>query len=38
VNSGGDYKDRRGDVARAIPGCPFDSINAISFITMMKKE
>jgi hypothetical protein len=31
-------KDRRGDAAGAAPGCPFDSIDAISFSNMMKKE
>jgi hypothetical protein len=30
--------DRRGDVAGAAPSCPFDSIDTISFITMMKRE
>jgi hypothetical protein len=33
-----DYEDRRGDATRAAPGCPFASINTISFITMMKME
>jgi hypothetical protein len=28
----------RGDAARAAPGCPFDSIDTISFSTMMKRE
>jgi hypothetical protein len=33
-----DYEDRRGDVVGATPGCPFASIDIISFITMMKME
>jgi ferredoxin len=33
-----DCEDGRGDVARAAPGCPFDSIDAISFNNMMKRE
>jgi hypothetical protein len=27
-----------GETARAASGCPFDSINTISFNTMMKRE
>jgi hypothetical protein len=33
-----DRKDNRGDTAEAVPCCPFDSINAISFIAMMNRE
>jgi hypothetical protein len=33
-----DYKDRRGDASRATPGCPFYSIDTISFSTMMKRK
>jgi hypothetical protein len=33
-----DYEDRRGDTAGAAPGCPFISIDIMSFITMMKRE
>jgi hypothetical protein len=29
---------RRGDAVGAAPGCPFASIDIISFITMMKRE
>jgi hypothetical protein len=30
-------EDRRGDAARATPGCLFASIHTIYFITMMKR-
>jgi hypothetical protein len=30
-NGSADCKDRRGDAAGAAPGCPFDSIDTISF-------
>jgi hypothetical protein len=33
-----DCMDNKGDTANAAPGCPFDSINTISFSTMMKRE
>jgi hypothetical protein len=33
-----DYEDRRGDATGAAVGCPFDSIDAISFSNMMKRE
>jgi hypothetical protein len=32
------YEDRRGEGVVAIPGYPFDSIDAIFFVTMMKRE
>jgi hypothetical protein len=32
-----DWEDRRGDVVGATLGCPFVSINTISFTTMMKR-
>jgi hypothetical protein len=31
-------EDRRGAAAGVAPGCPLDSIDTISFITMMKRE
>jgi hypothetical protein len=33
-----DCEDRRGDAVGASLGCPFDSIDIISFNTMMKRE
>jgi hypothetical protein len=33
-----DCEDRRGDAAGGAPGCPFDSIDIISFGNMMKRE
>jgi hypothetical protein len=33
-----DCEDRRGDAARAAPGCPFDSIDTISFSNIMKRD
>jgi hypothetical protein len=33
-----DYKDRRRDTVGVIHGCPFDSIDTISFVTMIKRE
>jgi hypothetical protein len=33
-----DCKDRRGDATGAAPGCPFASIDIISFNTMIKRE
>jgi hypothetical protein len=33
-----DWEDRRGDGPEAAPGCPFASIDHISFNTMMKRE
>jgi hypothetical protein len=33
-----DCQDRRGDTTGAAPGCPFDSIDTISFSNMMKRE
>jgi hypothetical protein len=32
------YKDRRGAAAGAAPSCPLDSIDIISFSTMIKRE
>jgi hypothetical protein len=32
-----DFKDRRGPLPTTL-GCPFASINTISFVTMMKRE
>jgi hypothetical protein len=32
------YKDMRGDVGKAAPSCPFDSIDTMSFNTMLKRE
>jgi hypothetical protein len=32
------YGDRRGDAARAAPGCPFTSIDIISHINVMNRE
>jgi hypothetical protein len=37
-NRSKDCKDRRGDATGAAPGCPFDSINSISFNNIMKRE
>jgi ferredoxin len=37
-NKSEECEDGRGDAAGAVPGCPFDSINTISFITMIKRE
>jgi hypothetical protein len=37
-NESADCKDRRGDAVGATPGCPFDSIDTISFSTMMKRS
>jgi hypothetical protein len=31
-------RDRRGDTAEATRGCPFASINTISFLTVIKRE
>jgi hypothetical protein len=33
-----DYKDRRRDAVRVVHGCPFDSIDTISFVTTIKRE
>jgi hypothetical protein len=33
-----DCEDRRRDATRAAPGCPFDSIDTISFSNMIKRE
>jgi hypothetical protein len=33
-----DFEDRRGAIAGAAPGCPFNSIDTISFSNMMKRE
>jgi hypothetical protein len=33
-----DFEDRRGDVSGATLNCPFNSIDTISFSTMIKRE
>jgi hypothetical protein len=32
------FEDIRGDAAKAAHGCPFNSIDTIYFVTMIKRE
>jgi hypothetical protein len=38
TNGSADYMDRRCDAAIAALGCPFNSIDTISFSNMIKRE